>query len=152
MALGPLARCLASINFCRWNTYQAVQRTITGYLVLHIGRTPLWNFWLRMLGMRVGMNTVIDSVSINEPDLISIGHNVKVAEDAFISAATVVPAGFVDENGKSCAMLRVTSFSMALTTGAGGGVRWGAHSRHASIANSSVAIWHVNRHVHVCLS
>lgn len=51
------------------------------------------------MGARIGKGCVIDSNNINELDLISIGHNVLVAEDAFVSAATIVPPGFVDENG-----------------------------------------------------
>jgi hypothetical protein len=75
-------------------------KTPRRYLTPHIGGTPVWNMWLRSLGARIGQGCVIDTNNINEPDLISIGHNVLVAEDAFVSAATIVPPGFVDENGE----------------------------------------------------
>lgn len=72
------------------------------YLTPHIGGTAVWNMWLRLLGARIGRGCVVDTNNINEPDLISIGHNVLVAEDAFVSAATIVPPGFVDEHGARC--------------------------------------------------
>ncbi|KAI3432787.1 hypothetical protein D9Q98_010372 [Chlorella vulgaris] len=84
--------------YLRWTAYQAIQRRVMWYLTPHIGGTPVWNMWLRSLGARIGQGCVIDTNNINEPDLISIGHNVLVAEDAFVSAATIVPPGFVDEN------------------------------------------------------
>jgi hypothetical protein len=69
---------------------------------------------LRSLGARIGQGCVIDTNNINEPDLISIGHSVLVAEDAFVSAATIVPRGFVDENGEQFLWITLTACLQAV--------------------------------------
>lgn len=53
-----------------------------------------------MLGVRVGRGCIIDTTNICEPDLISIGHNCTVADDALVTGAMVAPPGFLYETGK----------------------------------------------------
>ena len=99
-------------TYWRWLAFQALWRRVSGFLEPHILGTPAWTLWLRMLGARVGVGTVIYSSAIFEPDLLSIGHGVVVDEDAFVSAAIVAPAGMVDPGGWAGGRVGVTGGCM----------------------------------------
>lgn len=81
--------------YARWLAYHAIYRRVSLFLFPHIGRTELWNIWLRMLGAKIGKRCRIDTVHIYEPDLVFIGENVVIEEEVHVSSSIVSPPGLI---------------------------------------------------------
>lgn len=81
--------------YTRWLAYHSIYRRISLFLFPHIGRTEIWNIWLRMLGAKIGKGCRIDTVHMYEPDLVCIGDNVVIEEEVHISSSIVSPAGLI---------------------------------------------------------
>lgn len=87
--------------YIRWLAYHSVYRRVSLFLFPHIGRTEIWNVWLRMLGAKIGKGARIDTVHIYEPDLVYIGDNVVIEEEVHVSSSIVSPAGLISPKDPS---------------------------------------------------
>jgi hypothetical protein len=48
----------------------------------------MYNYWLRLMGAKIGNNVVIDSLDIHEMCCLTIGSDVTIQSDAMVSGHT----------------------------------------------------------------
>jgi carbonic anhydrase/acetyltransferase-like protein (isoleucine patch superfamily)/acyl carrier protein len=99
MKMTPGVYPLYGWTYARWMAYNAVYRRVCGFLWPHMGGTWMWTAWLRLQGARIGKNATIFTQSLFEPDLVSVGQNTIIDDDALLTAAIVVPRGTFSNQG-----------------------------------------------------
>lgn len=73
----------------RWARYMAATymvRMLAGPL---LRGTPLWAFYMRMNGARIGRRVYVNSLSISDHNLLEFGDDVVIGDDVHLSAHTV---------------------------------------------------------------
>ncbi|NTV10020.1 MAG: AMP-binding protein [Zoogloea sp.] len=66
---------LWGLTYYRW---WLADRMIEGAPVYMLSGSPLYNWWLRALGVQVGKDVIIGSVTVRAPELVSIGDGVSI--------------------------------------------------------------------------
>ncbi|GAB4817358.1 hypothetical protein N2152v2_004404 [Parachlorella kessleri] len=82
----------------RWAAARAVQRLALSQaqLLPYLARTPLLPLLYRALGAKIGKGVMLDTGSIQDPQLVNIGEESRVGFDVKVAGAMMVPAGIVD--------------------------------------------------------
>ena len=81
----------ALLNWARAMAASHLVRVVAGTL---FRGSPLWTWYLRMNGARIGRAVFVNSLSVSDHNLLHIGDRVVIGQDAHVSGHTV-EAGFV---------------------------------------------------------
>jgi non-ribosomal peptide synthetase-like protein len=75
-----------SLYYYRWNLLMMLMSSVHLYFVEIIRGSPFYNFYLTLLGVKVGSNCHLDVAIIPDLDLVSFGDNVVVESNSIICA------------------------------------------------------------------
>ncbi|XP_073139829.1 uncharacterized protein [Henckelia pumila] len=78
-----------SLDYIKWWALYKAQEISSKVLAVHLRGTQLLNFWFQMLGAKIGSSTVIDTIDITDPALVSIGDGVVLAEGVLVQGHEV---------------------------------------------------------------
>jgi acetyltransferase-like isoleucine patch superfamily enzyme len=77
-----------------WGRYMIVTHLVRIFAGTLFRATPIWTFFLRLNGARMGRGVYVNSLSVNDHSLLEIGDHVVIGEHAHLSGHTVED-GFV---------------------------------------------------------
>jgi non-ribosomal peptide synthetase-like protein len=73
----------------RWGRYLIVTHLVRVFAGTLFRATPLWTFYMRLNGARIGRGAFVNSLSVNDHNLLELGDHVVIGEYAHISGHTV---------------------------------------------------------------
>ncbi|KAL2470487.1 4-coumarate--CoA ligase [Abeliophyllum distichum] len=75
-----------SVEFAKWWALHKVQEVSSKVLAVHLRGTVFINYWFRMLGAKIPSSTLLDTIDITDPFLVSIGEEAVLAEGVMIQS------------------------------------------------------------------
>ncbi|EPS72678.1 hypothetical protein M569_02079, partial [Genlisea aurea] len=75
-----------TVEFVKWWALSKVQEIASKNLAIHLRGTIFLNLWFKILGAKISTTSLIDTVDITDPSLVSIGENTVVAEGAMLQS------------------------------------------------------------------
>ena len=88
----PGCYCVDGLYYFRWLYVHNLEVFAIRWLLptLPMRCTFIYNYWLRLMGAKIGNNVVIDSLDIHEMCCLTIGSDVTIQNDAMLSGHTFV--------------------------------------------------------------
>ncbi|WIA36220.1 hypothetical protein OEZ86_007554 [Tetradesmus obliquus] len=84
----PGTRAIWSLYYVKWWLVRSTVRFSLSYIYVLVRRTPMFVWYLRALGCKIGRNVAIDSPNIGDWDMVEIGDNTVIEADSFIDGSS----------------------------------------------------------------
>ncbi|KAF6251173.1 hypothetical protein COO60DRAFT_1677209 [Scenedesmus sp. NREL 46B-D3] len=88
----PGVHAIWSWYYVRWWLVRSSYRFSVFWLFVLVRRTPVFVWYLRALGSKIGKNVSIDSANISDWDLVDIGDDTVIESDSFIDGCSFYAA------------------------------------------------------------
>ncbi|WIA16041.1 hypothetical protein OEZ85_012770 [Tetradesmus obliquus] len=84
----PGTHAIWSLYYVKWWLVRSTVKFSLSYIYVLVRRTPMFVWYLRALGCRIGRNVAIDSPNIGDWDMVEIGDNTVIEADSFIDGSS----------------------------------------------------------------
>uniref|UniRef100_A0A7N0UGY7 Carrier domain-containing protein n=1 Tax=Kalanchoe fedtschenkoi TaxID=63787 RepID=A0A7N0UGY7_KALFE len=78
-----------SLAFVKWRALSKLHEVSSNVLAVHLRNSIFLKHWFVLLGAEIGSSVVIDTVSITDPYLVSVGDGAVIAEGALVQSHEV---------------------------------------------------------------